>query len=638
MVLALTRPEALELHADLWAPRLAIMPLHPLSAAATARLVRQVLGDQVSDDTVGRIVSRAAGNALYLEELIRAAEARREAVPETVLAMLQARIGLLPSAARRFLRAASVFGESFPLAGVDALVRAAAEDGRTDCLRTLSKNEIIEQQADDRGANRWRFRHVLMRDAAYGLLTAEDRVAAHAVAARFLETAGEDPAVIAAHCERGGDLPAAVRHYTAAAKQAYRRNDLDAAIALVNQGIACGARGEERGVLGSIEAPTRWNQNDFAAGLAASRAALALLPPGHPKRVDCLSSSIFCGVQLGRTAELEPQLEEMLATDPGEEDRADYISALGYASLSCAALASRGQASPFLARIAAIDAQYGDGDALVRGHALYWHVRFLQLLGDDPYEPWILAQRCVDHHERSGDRRMLARALAEVGECARRLYSVTAGVAVMRRAVELVRGIREPVPTAFVTQRLANLLAEHGTADDLVEARALGSSVIDNAGQARFYRAMGQVAIALVSLREGDAAAAEPLARAAQATVRALGLRGYFPHVDAPLLEVLVGAGRTEGVGALADDALALLDTLGPMGSIEMSLRLAAARAHLHVGRRDDAVRGVAVALACMTRRAALVPDPALRDAFLTQVPEHVGTRALARELGVDGP
>ncbi len=637
MVLALARPEALELFPDLWAPRLAVMPLRPLGAAAMARLVRHVLGDQVSDAAVERIVARAAGNALYLEELIRAAEAKREAVPETVLAMLQARIGLLPASARRFLRAASVFGESFPLAGVEALVRATGHDDVPACLRALAKHEIVELQPHDRGANRWRFRHVLMRDAAYGLLTAEDRVAAHAGAARFLEAAGEEPAVVASHCERGGDLPGAVRHYTAAAKQAYRRNDLASAIALVNQGIACGARGEERGVLGSIEAPTRWSQNDFAAGLAASGEALALLPPGHPKRIDCLSSSIFCGVQLGRTAELEPQLEEMLATDPGEEDRADYVSALGYASLACAALASRGQASPFLTRIAVIDAQYGDGDALVRGHALYWRLRFLQLLGDDPYEPWVVARQCVDSHERSGDRRMLARAHAEVGECARRLFSVDEGVKVMRRAVELVRGIREPVPTAFVTQRLAILLAEHGAPEDLAEARALGSSVIENAGQARFYRAMGQVALALVSLREGDPATAEPLARAAHATVRALALRGYFPHVDAPLLTVLVAAGVTDGVGALADEALALLDSLGPMGLIELSLRLAAARAHLHVGRRDDAARGIAVALACLERRAALVPDPALREAFLTRIPEHVGVRELARELGVAG-
>src|SRR5262249_35416961 len=113
MALALARPEATETFADLWAPHLATMPLRPLAPAATARFVRQVLGDQVGDDTVTRLVARSAGNALYLEELIRAAGAGRTAVPETVVAMLQARIGLLPPPARRVLRACSVFGETF---------------------------------------------------------------------------------------------------------------------------------------------------------------------------------------------------------------------------------------------------------------------------------------------------------------------------------------------------------------------------------------------------------------------------------------------------------------------------------------------------------------------------------------------
>src|SRR5262249_42878274 len=120
LVLALARPEIQELHPRLWAPRLVVLPLRPLGPVVTARFVRQVLGARVGETTVQRTVQRSAGNALYLEELIRAAEARREAVPETVLAMLQGRIGLLAAPARRVLRAASVFGETFPLAGVDA--------------------------------------------------------------------------------------------------------------------------------------------------------------------------------------------------------------------------------------------------------------------------------------------------------------------------------------------------------------------------------------------------------------------------------------------------------------------------------------------------------------------------------------
>jgi hypothetical protein len=114
LVLALARPEAPDVFPDLWAPLLQVLPLRPLGGASAARFVKQVLGEEIGEATLQRIVARAAGNALYLEELIRAADGKGELVPDTVLAMLQARIGTLAPAARRVLRAASVFGDSFP--------------------------------------------------------------------------------------------------------------------------------------------------------------------------------------------------------------------------------------------------------------------------------------------------------------------------------------------------------------------------------------------------------------------------------------------------------------------------------------------------------------------------------------------
>ena len=62
---------------------------------------------------ISSIVARAAGNAFYLEELIRAvAEGRGQELPETVLAMVQARFDALGPDDRRILRAASIFGET----------------------------------------------------------------------------------------------------------------------------------------------------------------------------------------------------------------------------------------------------------------------------------------------------------------------------------------------------------------------------------------------------------------------------------------------------------------------------------------------------------------------------------------------
>src|SRR6185436_20820486 len=86
-VLALASPEIDEVFPSLWAERdVAVQKLPALSTKASEKLVRQVLGDAVGDDAMGRIVTRARGNAFYLEELIRShAEGRGDAAPETML-------------------------------------------------------------------------------------------------------------------------------------------------------------------------------------------------------------------------------------------------------------------------------------------------------------------------------------------------------------------------------------------------------------------------------------------------------------------------------------------------------------------------------------------------------------------------
>ncbi|XXT15530.1 hypothetical protein WME94_35305 [Sorangium sp. So ce429] len=115
MVLALARPELAELFPGLWAQRRRqTLELRGLNQRACERLVLQVLGPQLASAHMGRIVEQAAGNALYLEELIRAAaEGNLEELPGALMAMLQGRLLRLDAGARSILLAASVFGETF---------------------------------------------------------------------------------------------------------------------------------------------------------------------------------------------------------------------------------------------------------------------------------------------------------------------------------------------------------------------------------------------------------------------------------------------------------------------------------------------------------------------------------------------
>src|SRR5262249_31031902 len=148
----LFRSEVKDLFPDIFAERgVQELRLKELSKKASEKLVRQVLGETVADDLVARLVQTAGGNAFYLEELIRSVSlsntnpataehatkqsdahgvsggsVRRGAVPvvlpETVLTMVQARLEALEPEARRVLRAASVFGQTFWRGSVVALL------------------------------------------------------------------------------------------------------------------------------------------------------------------------------------------------------------------------------------------------------------------------------------------------------------------------------------------------------------------------------------------------------------------------------------------------------------------------------------------------------------------------------------
>src|SRR5688572_23867016 len=152
----MARPEVHDLFPGLWRERgLHEVRVNALSKKAAEKLARAALPRDAAAATVARVVEQAAGNAFYLEELIRQAAAGGEGPPGTVLAMLQARLEALPDGARRVLRAASVFGRTFWPSGVAALVGGAATSKEVaDWLRALAAQEIVSSRGPGRFAGR----------------------------------------------------------------------------------------------------------------------------------------------------------------------------------------------------------------------------------------------------------------------------------------------------------------------------------------------------------------------------------------------------------------------------------------------------------------------------------------------------
>lgn len=283
-VLALGRPEIEEEFPNLWREHDVLrVELQSLPDGACAELVDEVLGASISDATKQAMIERANGNAFFLEELIRAtAEGRGENVPDTVLGMMAARLVALDADVRRVLRAGSIFGMVFWRGAVLQMLGLDAHSARLDAfLGQLEKAEWIMPRAPAKflGETEYVFRHALIRDAAYKMLTREDKQLGHRLAGEWLVRSGETEAMtLAEHFDRGGEAERAAFWYGEAAQQALQGNDLKGAIARADKSIELGAAGELLGKQYVTKAEAeRWAGNFVDAAKLAQR-ALEIFP------------------------------------------------------------------------------------------------------------------------------------------------------------------------------------------------------------------------------------------------------------------------------------------------------------------------------------------------------------------------
>jgi class 3 adenylate cyclase/tetratricopeptide (TPR) repeat protein len=185
--------------------------LDPLSAEQADRLVHELLTiEDLPDSVHARILERAEGNPFFLEEIVRQLideghlvrdegrwraldEIERVVIPDTVQAVLAARFDLLDPQDKRVLQAAAVVGRVF-WPGPVALLAHLPDDVVDASLRTLEDRELVLTRLTSslEGQQELIFKHVLIRDVAYGSLPRRDRTDAHAAVAGWIQdTAGD---------------------------------------------------------------------------------------------------------------------------------------------------------------------------------------------------------------------------------------------------------------------------------------------------------------------------------------------------------------------------------------------------------------------------------------------------------------
>ncbi len=211
LIVTLARPELLDRRSDWGAGKRSFTSIHlePLPV----RAMRELLAGLVPGiPTAARdaIVARADGIPLYAVETVRMLLAQERlvledgvyhpvgdltdlAVPETLTALITARLDELDAADRALVADAAVLGQSFSLAGVAAISGGdpAAVEPR---LRALVRRELLIQQVDQRSPERGQYAFVqaLIREVAYNTLARRDRKVRHLAAARYFESLETD--------------------------------------------------------------------------------------------------------------------------------------------------------------------------------------------------------------------------------------------------------------------------------------------------------------------------------------------------------------------------------------------------------------------------------------------------------------
>ena len=524
LLLCMGRPELLDRRPG-WAGgklNATTVLLEPLAASETDLLIDNLLaGARMETELRARISEAAEGNPLFVEEMItllRESPAGEVVVPPTIQALLAARLDQLDAAERGVLECGSVEGRVFHQGAVHAL--APNEQQLSTRLAALVRKELVRpDRTQIAGENAFRFRHLLIRDAAYDALPKAIRAELHESFAGWLEEHGRDlvelEEILGYHLE-----------------QAYRyRGELGP---LTDEASAVGARAATYLALAGGKAYAR---GDAPAAANLFTRAAAACPAGARTRLELLTELGQALFDAGNFTSAEAALNEAIETAEAAGDLA---------------LAARARVSRL-----ALDTQIDPALDINR----------LQRE----------AEGAIEQLEQAGDELGLARAwllmvtvnnlhcqVAEMGECAKKALRYARSCGATREEADSLfwRAAAEvwgPLPADEGRRQCEQILAD-SRGRLLVEAAGRAGIAFADALQGRFEDARGQVAASRaiykdlgqqldygatsilegeVELLAGDAEAAERVLREGFELLESIGETAYLSTIASGLAEAI---------------------------------------------------------------------------------------------------
>jgi class 3 adenylate cyclase/tetratricopeptide (TPR) repeat protein len=623
LLLCMARPELLDRRSN-WAGgklNATTVSLEPLSEAETDELIAGLLEGSTLDQALLVKIRRAGGgNPLYLEEMLafvgRSSNGDEVEIPPTIHALLAARLDQLDPSERHVLERGSVEGEVFHRGAVAALVQDEAPvDGRLVAL--VRKDLVRPENAQLVGEDGYRFRHLLIRDAAYEALPKSTRADLHERFATWLEARGAElvelDEIVGYHLEQAFRYRGELGPLT----DGDRTVGGHAGELLARAGRRALERGDRRAAANLLER---------AAELLPENTSEQVLTLVDLGRILVEAGDDFQGARVAleraQAGAEALEREDLLVRAKIELSLLELLAATDYEPNEHAALAQR-----------AIQVLEREGDQ--EGLARAWYAIALGDwnggLWDSMGEP---LARAVEHAQRARNKSIEREALGFVlGSLLYGSTPVADGIAGTREILEQHSESREI--QGWTSRMLGTLIALQGDEDMGRELLEQSRAIFTELGH---REALGVLPFSTgpLELRSGNPVAAERELRAGLEQLQEMGDRARAGHLAATVAVALVEQGRLDEAEECLEVARETVPDIDVSGLAQV--KISTARVLVRRGQPEDAVRLAAEAIALVkgTEELLNMPDLLMWQADVLELAGRVEDARTALAKAVD--
>jgi predicted ATPase/DNA-binding SARP family transcriptional activator len=542
-LVCLARPELLSVRPSWGGGKLnaTVALLEPLSDEECSQLIENLVGRaELVRGVRTRIAEAAEGNPLFVEEMLSmliddgllvreggrwtaARDISTVRVPPTIQALLAARLDQLDGSERAVIERASVVGKVFQEGAVAELSSPVVLPTVADSLGTLVRKDLIRPERVSLGDRTYRFRHLLIRDAAYDSIPKEVRTELHERFGRWLEHSTGERAieyeeVIGYHLE-----------------QAYRyRVELgavdDAARALAREAAErLGSAGRRAFV-----------RSDAPAGANLIARAAALLPPDDPLRVELVPNVRVVqglGGDMGWADRVLTEAVEAAATTGNRQLAARALVQRGLLRLFTESNVTADELIDAADRSIAVFDELGDELGLARAWRLKAQAHYLARRAGACADA---SERAFEHVRRTDDR-FEEQEIVEWLLIALLLGPAPAEEASRRCQLLLRETANNPLVEAQVLATMGMLAAMSGRLDEANDLVVRSRAIMNDAGQWIWIVTFWY---AFVSVWQGNTAAAEQELLPGYEALKKMGEKSHFSSIAHELSSVLYLQGR----------------------------------------------------------------------------------------------